>query len=1029
MTNPIGIQASLGQSTASCADRPRGRLENLVFSVLAGPGKRHKPTPGRARQPFSLVNAGNPGRSRRAARAAERQLAHDAGKLRQALAKTGDGALSDKAHDRLARLAERTARLGDALPLHAAQRPDDGPGLLRFMQDQLLRQYGAGTSAYSLSADAQACRRLAKLKMGFERWAASTPAGGTQASAEHVATARQALGTAIDAEAALRATGKDLDFLAQALSAGSPAAITPEAVAAFERILTARRMLRPDGDLQAFLMPKLRLLSREPDGAAALSRAVLAFSSDETMQAWKSAVAEWAKCRAGGRSDATESTVAAALNDLKDIPGGFRSAAIEVLKEAACEHSARLAAPSLQPTADGLQILYGSVAALQPHARKDKLDQIMKALFAHAVRNALVPPHQRDFDGIHRLAAPLTEALAQVTQKVDGHLVMLNAPQILDPKELDALRAQMLGVVLDGMGVQRALDAVPGSAWLATQMAQQEAAREVLPGKPAPEIVRSPGPAMNAVHNGIKGLLDAFLDRSDRNAEKAVGRKLPRILQAWADLQRFDNAQRRQTEAIDEALKGLVKFDLVYNGPLGNHFGPDGLARGLKGRGKADLLRHIPADQREQAQEVLAALWQRVHVAQAKATGLDSINAILREASPLIGASSPAARPGARSLEKIHAATQSLAVTTTWVFQRSYLPRDEALELLWSSLEDGALAMLLNVFSPYAAMGGQRPLREELDAIAMAAPGGAPDRTSLHDAMFRTLSQEALARLRRRALARAPAFRAQAEPEIQRLYAAVASPASRRRNGLAAADVVSRLIDHARDTSTPVDPPFIFTGTHYETAGALTTHLRRRFDALWRDLYGDFQHLNVAVCGHSGARVDMDAMLTNLQETVLNHSGILQRMHRQDGKVAPVRPAHGRPADAALPATPDAAAGATPQAASGWRSRTGSIPADPETRTDPSPYAVSEISVSRASGRTPKHAEYDYPPDVGHVPAMRQVYPPAAAGSLGVPPNAQDIADWLQPYLPENTAVYAVPPDTQDAGYASDEGTGDALQS
>jgi hypothetical protein len=934
MSNAFGIHGALPGLMAAQETAARGKVGNLSFAVLAGSPKR-RPSGSTATppRPFSIVETRNHGALRRAQKALERGLGKTATNLRRGLMKSKGShcAGEQRGYARLDRMAGKAADL-------AARTDGATVDIHRILQDHLLQRDAGKTRAEPAGPGTRQLQDLLRLKRATGHWTRGSHPD------EAIEQVKRAFGTMVDDESALVATRDRVEALCRGLA---DAARTPgtdgslhigiDIVKGFRHLLGTRRMLRGAAEDVAFHMPAVRMLSRQPNGVDTLSRALCALST-RAGSAWEQAMNRWLDDEPQQRSgDVPRGEVLKqATQDLKSELQAFRAAAMGALEEVAHNKVLPLADASLRDTASALQILYESVAGLPGcDGNPQECNTQIRALYEHALHNALLPAEERNLDGVIKLSAPLTDALAAIMVQVDGQMAALRCHDALDGQEVHAMRKRLLYGILDRMGVRRALDGLSDSLWLATQRAQ-EADGPGKRGKVRPAWTETRGKeirkdrariaekARKDMLNRFDALLTAIGQGEAKPAQKVVERKLPGILEARRTLDRLGLPDDAWVQDIDKRLAAMGEDAIRHmrNGPLARHMA-----------GRIDLLAHMPAQNREDAQNVLETLWLRISIGQARILTREYIGKIAAALEPaqagsvpgLLHAEGPHGNlgqgPASRADVRDHAIFKATSLLNHQLYMTFYgvaadakeldaagglMPRTamrQALQYAWPALRDDELAALLKVFSPYAEIPGGMNLRARQDDIAMAernerqagmladaqdaSLAGWPGRPSagsgrllrdeLNDLIFQTASREALSRLERAGYEQGPRLRAGLAPEVEALWNDVDRRLAVQLNNAEAPELVAGLLRYACRPDKSAVPAFLFTGSRYEAIESRLSRLRRPFEALDWSLCRAAAALDIFVCGDArGEQIDFRRTIAGLRQAVLERTGLLR---------------------------------------------------------------------------------------------------------------------------------------------------------
>jgi hypothetical protein len=916
MTNAFGIHGALPGVMTAEQTAARGKIGNLSFAVLTGSPKR-RPADSAAKppRPFNVVETRQNGAIRKARKALERCLGKTTANVRRGLLKGKDGHAGDAQRDfaRLDRMAGKAADLGERAQYEGTQH--GAIDIHRILQDQLLQRGTGPSQPEPAGPGAKQVDDLVRLKRATGHWMRGTRPG------ESVEQVKRAFDAIVNDESALLATRDPVEALCRGLADADRSAspdgslhIGTDIVKGFRHLLNTRRMSRSAAEDVAFHLPAMRMLSQQPNGVDTLSRALCALSA-QAGPGWEQAMNRWLDDQPQQLAgDAPRSEVLKqATDDLNTELRAFRTVATRVLEEVAQSKIVQLADSSLRDTAGGLQILYESVASL-PGCKGDPQEcgKQIRALYEHALHNALLPLEARNLQGVVALSAPLTGALATIMEQVDGELAALRCPASLDSREVNAMRKRLLYGVLDRMGVRQAIDGLSDSMWLATQRAQQGAGTakrgKARPAWTAPrgkevkkDRARMAERTRKDMLNRFDALLTSFQQGEDKPAQKAVERKLPGILDGRRALDRFGTPEDAWIKDIDKRLADLGEEAIrrMRNGPLGKHMA-----------GRMDLLAHLPAKERDEARNVLEGLWLRINIAQARMLARDYIATIMTAATPghdrlSSGQPGPDGMHGTSHQErtqreqerdqKIYKATDQLSLEVYMTFHGAAMgaigqdaasarmdlnAMGQGLRHCWQALRDDELVALLNVFSRHAETRDSISLRQRQDHIALAPrgengiavppngrdtmaprdatlarPGSVHSassrrlaRAALNEAIFQTASQEALARLARAGAEQGPALRAGLQPEAEALWNAVDSRLAVQLNDADAPELVSRLVRHACVPDTTAVPEFVFTGARYEPAENRLSGLRRPFEALDKTLSAACASLGIGLC-------------------------------------------------------------------------------------------------------------------------------------------------------------------------------------
>ncbi|ANN77731.1 hypothetical protein [Bordetella flabilis] len=933
MSNAFGIHGALPGVMAARETAARGKIGNLSFAVLAGSPKRRPPGPASAPpRPFNVVETRNNGALRRAQNALERGLGKTATNLRRGLMKAKNGRAPDgqRGFARLDRMAGKAADL-------AARTDGAAVDIHRILQDHLLQRGTGKTRPDPAEPGARQVEDLLRLKRATGHWMRGASPD------ESVEQVKRAFDTMVNDESALVATRERVEALCRGLADAerTPGAdgslhIGIDIVKGFRHLQSTRRMFRSAAEDVAFHMPAVRMLSRQPNGADTLGRALCALSA-QAGPGWEQAMNRWLDDEPQQLSgDVPRSEVLKrATADLKSELHAFRTAAMRALEEVAQGKVLPLADSSLRDTASALQILYESVAGLPGcKGNPQECNTQIRALYEHALHNALLPAEERNLHGAIELSAPLTGVLATLMAQVDGQMAALRCHDALDGQEVHAMRKRLLYGVLDRMGVRHAIDGLSDSLWLATQRAQQ-ASGPGKRGKTRPPWTENRGKeirkdrarmaekARKDMLNRFDALLASLAQGETRPAQKVAERKLPGILDGRRTLARFGRSEDAWIQDIDKRLAGMGEDAIrrMRNGPLARHMA-----------GRIDLLANMPAQSREDAHNVLESVWLRINIGQARILTREYIGKVAAAVDPAHGRSAPG-QPGADGFHDIfrqgpaqreEARDQAIFKATTQLNHQLYMTfygvaadaqdlgaagarmawtaMGQGLQHCWPALRDDELAALLKVFSPYAETSGGISLRARQDHIAMAEQDedrtGMPDgqdaslagprnrpsrgngrllRGALNELIFQSASKEALSRLARAGYAQAPTLRAGLAPEVEALWDAVDRRLAVQLNNAEAPEVVSRLVRHACRPDKAAVPAFLFTGSRYEAVENRLSRLWRPFEALDQSLSAAGAALNIGLCGDAGGnRIDVVRTMAGLRQAVLEQTGILR---------------------------------------------------------------------------------------------------------------------------------------------------------
>jgi hypothetical protein len=934
MSNAFGIHGALPGVMAARETAARGKIGNLSFAVLAGSPKRRPPgsaaTPPR---PFNVVETRNNGAVRRAQKALERGLGKTATNLRRGLMRnTG----SQSAHEqrgfaRLDRIAGKAADL-------AARTDGATVDIHRILQDHVLQRGGGKTRLDAAEPGTRRVEDLLRLKRAAGHWMRGSHPD------EGIEQVKRAFDAMVNDESALAATRDRVEALCRGLADAERTPHTDgslhigiDIVKGFRHLLSTRRMFRSAVEDVAFHMPALRMLSRQPNGVDTLSRTLCALSA-QAAPAWEQAMNRWLDDEPQQRPGDVprDEVLKQAMADLDSELQAFRTAAMRALEEVAHNKVLPLADASLRDTASALQILYESVAGLPGcNGNPQECNTQIRALYEHALHNALLPAEERNLHGVIELSAPLTGVLATIVAQVDGQMAALRCHDALDGQEVHAMRKRLLYGILDRMGVRQAIDGLSDSLWLATQRAQQTGG----PGKRGKvraawtenrgkevrkDRARMAEKARKDMLNRFDALLTSLGQDEARPAQKVVERKLPGILEGRRTLGRFGVPEDAWIQDIDKRLAAMGEDAIrrMRNGPLARHMA-----------GRIDLLANMPAQSREDAHDILESVWLRVNIAQARILTREYIGRIAAAVDPAQAGSAPgplhaegprgaldqgpAWREDARD-QAIFKATSQLNHQLYMTFygmaadakdldaaggRMAWTAMGQGLQHCWPVLRDDELGVLLEVFSPYAETSGGINLRARQDDIAMAQRGerragmpahgqdasvaGPPSRQgqgsgrllrgALNDLIFQTASREALARLARAGYEQGSTLRAALTPEVEALWTAVDRRLAVQLNNAEAPGLVSGLLRHACRPDKSAVPAFLFTGSRYEAAENRLSRLRGPFEALDLSLSAAGAALNIGLCGDAGGkRIDVGRTMAGLRQAVLERTGLLR---------------------------------------------------------------------------------------------------------------------------------------------------------